>query len=410
MSALVVLLVQTKTEATLIILSLLLVAAIIGFVTAWLYAKHVNRERISALELEVANLKKSNSDLSSENRSNYAIIREKDAEIERLNKEVNSLKVLNADAKKDAAELMVKNSKTEQIVHEKDEALERIAQRKHMLDYNSFGTATLAEKDDLQMISGIGPFIEERLHAVDIYSFMQISKFTKKDIEKINVAIEYFAGRIERDEWVEQAKELVSDDAKRQELLDRIRVNKSRIFYQRIGVATKKDSDDLTVISGIGGWISQKLNALDIYTYKQISNFTVEDSDMVTEAIEFFPGRIERDEWVAQAKELVKIAGKKTEMLTRVREIGGRIYRDKFGVSHKQHANNLTLIKGVSLWIEERLNMIDLYTYDQISKLTPEDVKLITEIFEIAPERIERDNWIGQAKELAGMKTPSILD
>jgi predicted flap endonuclease-1-like 5' DNA nuclease len=405
MSTLIVLIVQSKTEATLIILSLLLIAGIIGYVTAWLYSKSLFRERISTFESKVEELKRSNVNLTTENRNLHDIIREKDRDIERLNKEVNSLKVLNSSSLKAAADLNQKNSKTEHELHEKDEALLRISQRKHMLDYNSFGSATPAEKDDLQMISGIGPFIEKRLHAVDIYSFKQISKFTKKDIEKINVAIEYFAGRIERDEWVEQAKELVADDTKRQELLERIRVNKSRIFYQRIGIATKTDADDLTVISGIGGWISQKLNALDIYTYKQISNFTEEDSNMVTEAIEYFPGRIERDEWAVQARELVKIAGKKTEMLTRVREIGGRIYRDKFGVSHKLHANNLTLIKGVSLWIEERLNMIDLYTFDQISRLTPEDVKLITEIFEIAPERIERDNWIGQAKELARVKS-----
>ncbi len=72
-----------------------------------------------------------------------------------------------------------------------------------------------AEKDDLKMISGIGPFIEERLHALDIFTFRQISKFTAQDIDTINDAIEYFSGRIERDEWVAQAKELVHSKDKR---------------------------------------------------------------------------------------------------------------------------------------------------------------------------------------------------
>ena len=58
------------------------------------------------------------------------------------------------------------------------------------------------------MISGIGPFIEERLHAKDIFTFRQISKFTPQDIETINDAIEYFSGRIERDEWIDQARGL----------------------------------------------------------------------------------------------------------------------------------------------------------------------------------------------------------
>jgi predicted flap endonuclease-1-like 5' DNA nuclease len=143
---------------------------------------------------------------------------------------------------------------------------------------------------------------------------------------------------------------------------------------------------------------------LDIYTFRQISNFTEEDIHAVTEAIEYFPGRIERDEWILQAQELVRIAGKKSELLKRIRERKGRIYYNRLGVAHRHQANNLTLIKGIGLWIEERLNLLDIYTFDQISKLTPEDVETITEILEISPGRIERDNWVSQARELATKK------
>ena len=66
------------------------------------------------------------------------------------------------------------------------------------------------------------------------------------------------------------------------------------------------------MISGIGGWINKKLNALGMYTFRQISNFEKEDIVAVTDAIEYFPGRIERDEWIHQAKELVRIAGDKS--------------------------------------------------------------------------------------------------
>jgi predicted flap endonuclease-1-like 5' DNA nuclease len=276
-----------------------------------------------------------------------------------------------------------------------------IAQGRHLLDYKSFGTATEAEKDDLKMISGIGPFIEERLHALDIFTFRQISKFTAQDIDTINDAIEYFSGRIERDEWVAQAGELVHYKDKRTELLKRIREKKARIYYDRIGIAKKEEADDLTIISGIGGWIMEKLNVLDIYTFRQISNFTEEDIHLVTEAIEYFPGRIERDEWILQAQELVRIAGKKSELLKRIRERKGSIYYDRLGIAHKYEANNLTLIRGIGLWIEERLNMLDIYTFEQISKLTQADVDTITEILEISPGRIDRDNWVNQARGLS---------
>ena len=140
---------------------------------------------------------------------------------------------------------------------------------------------------------------------------------------------------------------------------------------------------------------------LDIYTFRQISNFNKEDVIAVTEAIEYFPCRIEMDEWIHQAKELVRIAGDKTELLKRISERKGRIYYDRLGIAHKYDANNLTLIDGLGLWVEERLNMLDIYTFDQVSKLTHADIETITEILEIIPGSIEKDNWVGQARELA---------
>ena len=370
MNTLTILLAQTKGEATIVIISLLLGAAIIGYVTAWLYYKSIYTKRIKAIESDKHELNNRIVNLNGEISNLHKSLDEKDKEIEHLI-----------------------------LVH--------IAERKHLLDYKSFGTATMAEKDDLKMISGIGPFIEKRLHALDIYTFRQISKFTAKDIETINVAIVYFSGRIERDEWVAQARELMHDKDNRTELFKRISERKTNIFYNRIGVAKKEEADDLTIISGIGGWIQEKLNVLDIYTFRQISNFTKEDVVAVAEAIEYFPGRIERDEWILQARELVRIAGNKTELLKRIRERRGRIYYDRLGFAHKHEANNLTLIDGLGLWVEERLNALDIYTFDQISKLTHTDIETITEVLEIIPGRIEKDNWVGQARELA-KKTPLI--
>ncbi len=63
--------------------------------------------------------------------------------------------------------------------------------------------------------------------------------------------------------------------------------------------------DDLKIIKGIGASIEKKLNGMGIYTYAQIADFTPEDEQRIGEAIAF-PGRIERDEWVKQAKDLNK--------------------------------------------------------------------------------------------------------
>jgi predicted flap endonuclease-1-like 5' DNA nuclease len=404
MSTLLILLTQTRSTAIIEILLLLLVAAIIGYTTAWLYSKSIYVKKIEDFESKKRALNKQVVSLSADKIDLTDRLIEKDKETEHLLLEVNALRALHAEAVKETNDMTVKNARTEQKLYEKDEALVHITQRKHLLDYSSFGIALEAEKDDLKMISGIGPFIEERLHALDIFTFRQISKFTARDIETINDAIEYFSGRIERDEWVSQAKELVNIKDKRTDLLDRIRERKARIYFNRIGIAKKEEADDLTIISGIGGWIMEKLNVLDIYTFQQISNFTNDDVELVTEVIEYFPGRIERDEWILQARELVRIAGKKSDLLKRIRERKDMLYYDRLGVSHKHLANNLTMIKGISLWIEERLNLLDIFTFEQISKLTPADIETITEILEISPGRIKRDKWVLQAHEL--VKSP----
>ncbi|MDF1574458.1 MAG: hypothetical protein P1P86_04610 [Bacteroidales bacterium] len=377
MNTLIFLLAQTKGMAIIEILALLLVAAIIAYITSWLYHKSIFAKAIKANESERDELKKQIANLTAEKNI--------------LFKELHELKAIPS-----------------QTVTE-DEALVHIAQSKQQLDYKSFGTADETDKDDLRMISGIGPFIEERLHALDIYTFRQISKFSARDIAMISDTILYFSGRIERDEWVAQAGELVRSEKQRMEFLKRIKARKNRIYYDRIGIAKKEETDDLTIISGIGGWIREKLHALDIYTFRQIANFNEEDVHILTEAIEYFPGRIDRDEWILQAKELVRIAGNKSELLQRIRERKDRIYFDRVGIAKKFEANNLTLIYGIGLWIEERLNMLEIYTFDQISKLSPEDVTTISEILEIDPGRIERDKWVSQAQKLAKIKQQKIL-
>jgi len=87
--------------------------------------------------------------------------------------------------------------------------LERIRQRSAQINYDRIGTATADQKDDLTQIKGIGPLLEKRLNALGIYTLLQIRKFTPQEEETVNEAIEYFQGRITRDNWVEQAAALL---------------------------------------------------------------------------------------------------------------------------------------------------------------------------------------------------------
>jgi len=66
-----------------------------------------------------------------------------------------------------------------------------------------------AEADDLTQLKGVGTAIAKKLVDAGITSFAQIAAFTPEEIEMFEEKLS-FKGRIERDGWIEQAKELAN--------------------------------------------------------------------------------------------------------------------------------------------------------------------------------------------------------
>ena len=64
------------------------------------------------------------------------------------------------------------------IIDEKESDLDRIRSNAANINFETIGIATASEKDELQTIKGIGPFIEEKLNALGIYTYLQISKMS----------------------------------------------------------------------------------------------------------------------------------------------------------------------------------------------------------------------------------------
>jgi len=69
------------------------------------------------------------------------------------------------------------------------------------------GIAKPAQPDDLKLISGVGPKIEGILHTLGIYTFAQVASWKKAEREWVDGYLK-FKGRIERDDWLKQAKAL----------------------------------------------------------------------------------------------------------------------------------------------------------------------------------------------------------
>ena len=260
-------------------------------------------------------------------------------------------------------ELEARKSKIEELdaeARKKETALLRVAEKSKDIDFGILGFATADQKDQLQEIKGVGPFIEEKLNALGIYTFAQISRMNSDLEDKINEAIEFFPGRIKRDEWAKQARSMVGkeetgdgpsadpdgaavsqneliemareeirekeeEEEKRREIerrkeratellsrvtsetvIEREEEDDSGIDFAVIGFGSEEDRDNLQQIDGIGRFVEKKLNGIGIYKISQIASMTQEISEEVNQAIGLGPGRIDRDEWVLQAKRLIR--------------------------------------------------------------------------------------------------------
>ncbi len=111
-------------------------------------------------------------------------------------------------------------------------------------------------------------------------------------------------------EVVKQTQENINEDTTKETIAEK-RVNnfieytkeKPKLNFEIIGLANGK-KDDLTKIEGIGPYVQQRLNEIGIFNLEQISNLRSTDIVVITELIDFFPERIERDNWVEQARKL----------------------------------------------------------------------------------------------------------
>lgn len=69
-----------------------------------------------------------------------------------------------------------------------------------------------ARPDDLKLISGVGPKLEGVLNGLGIYTWAQVASWKKAERDWVDNYLK-FKGRIERDDWVKQAKALAKGGA-----------------------------------------------------------------------------------------------------------------------------------------------------------------------------------------------------
>ena len=69
-------------------------------------------------------------------------------------------------------------------------------------------TAAQGEPDDLKMIWGVGPKLEDMLNGMGFYHFWQVAQWGDEELNWVDRRLTGFRGRARRDKWVEQAERL----------------------------------------------------------------------------------------------------------------------------------------------------------------------------------------------------------
>ena len=214
--------------------------------------------------------------------------------------------------------------------------------------------------DDLTRIRGIDIAVQGKLREFGIRHFAQLVALTPADVKTINDALGS-SGRVERENWIGQAQVLVAGgETYYSRRADRaaaappapavavaatpapapapapaavapaavasaataadVAALRSVRSEALIGaeatrpVRPSRESDDLKRIRGIGVLIEKRLNSLGIAHYEQVANWTGADIERISRILDF-KGRIERENWIEQARILA--TGGQTEFSRR---------------------------------------------------------------------------------------------
>ncbi|WP_029040018.1 NADH-quinone oxidoreductase subunit NuoE [Cucumibacter marinus] len=112
----------------------------------------------------------------------------------------------------------VAKGKKAQVTEESAPAVEgpddsaKVSQKEAEAEKDALFDRPAGDPDDLKLISGVGKVIEGKLHALGITKYAQIANFTPEQIAQVDERLN-FKGRIERDNWLEQADALATGGA-----------------------------------------------------------------------------------------------------------------------------------------------------------------------------------------------------
>lgn len=272
--------------------------------------------------------------------------------------------------------------------------------------------------DDLTRINGIDVELKERLVRFGVHRFSQVAAWMPDDVRGVSQTLG-FHDRIERENWIEQAKILAEGGDP-----SRARTPKPPAAVDVAPV----DGDRLHRVIGIDPQSEALLRANGVTQLRQIAQWGADDIARF-EALLGTSGRIGSEGWVEQALFLTggappapapePVKPGRTALVIEMPEpsppapparsesySGLRSVRSEALIGDAPSyvssgaIEDLKRIRGIGVLIEKKLNSLGITSYEQVANWTRADIDKISDVLDFKG-RIERENWIEQARILA---------
>ena len=312
------------TPESLWVVLFLFVSFLIGFITAWLMrGKTVRRlrEQVKKYEIDLEALNREHNDL----KEKYGIL---EADVKRLQLELDDQKDkrhrLEAEKGQLFADLYGAKASIEELENNYAFANQKLGESQ--VEYekaNAQLNEAEAEKSQLKseieaLKAGAGVVAatsgddDERVTKLeaDLAEAQNKNAALRKELDGLNVEKGQLTAALKAAQATVAAANTEEVETRDVELSPEEKATTAAsalglLFGTSLPAAGAEDQDDLKIINGIGPFLEKKLNDVGIYTFDQVSKLDDKAIDLVTEAIQFFPGRIKRDDWVGQAKDIL---------------------------------------------------------------------------------------------------------
>ena len=191
-------------------------------------------------------------------------------------------------------------------------------------------------------------------------------------------------------------------------IIERVTSRGDSLDWSKIGVSEGNNPDDLTLIKGIDDFTQRKLNALGIFTFRQIANIDSDAGKAVNDSLELLPGKVSELAWAKQAITMLELKGV-DESSSKPEVDDDNVIADlsaaqikwaQIGKAGDRKSDDLTLIKGVDAETQKKLKVLGIRTYDQISRMDKETAEAVNGALGLMPGRVSKMMWADQAKTL----------